>query len=163
MSNKQDPQGPSPAGKVRQADASDVPTLVLLNRDVQEHHASLYPADFKADPSGEELTTFFLGMINAEQPSIGIFEGAEGPVAYIWIEEVERSASPFMKPSRVVHIHHIAVKPEARGQRVGSSLLRCAYHLARQSGISQIAADHWADYVDAGRFFSRRGFDLVRI
>ena len=158
-----DKSGPPTSARVRRADPADVPALVSLNLHVQRLHADLYPADFEAAPDDDELTRFFLAIVTSGNQAVGILEGSEGPLGYIAIEERERAASPFMTPSRVLHIHHIAVEPGARRAGIGSALMAWAEQQARSSGIGQILVEHWAGNEDARRFFARRGFEEVRI
>jgi ribosomal protein S18 acetylase RimI-like enzyme len=149
--------------KVRRATEADVAELVLLNKDLQELHASLYPQDFKQDPDGAELSKSFSRLIDAENHSIGVYDGEDEPIGYIWFEQLERPQTPFRNPFRLLHIHHIFVKPEARGQAVGSALVEWACDHARAAGISQIAVEHWADNENAREFFKRSGFEDIRI
>ena len=148
---------------VRLADAADVPALVALNGPLQQLHASLYPLHFTELVDPDDAANFFLQLIGAEKHRVALFEGTEGPLGYIWFEEQERRPSPFVKPSRVIHIHHLAVTTAERGQGVGTALMDFVSANARGSGISTLVVEHWAENESAGRFFRRKGFNNLRI
>lgn len=150
------------SSKVRLAHSADVPALVELNDPLQELHASLYPLHFTDLVDRDEAANFFLTMVGAEKHSVALFEGVEGPLGYIWFEEQERRRSPFMKPSRIIHIHHLSVAKAARGQGVGAALVDFAKAEAHASGISTLTVEHWAENETARRFFTREGFTNLR-
>ena len=151
------------SSKIRLAETADVPALVALNGPVQELHASLYPFDFNELVGRDEAANFFLRLIGAEKHSIALFEGVEGPLGYIWFEEQERRRSAFMKPSRIIHIHHLSVTRAARDKGIGTALMNFVSAEAYASGVSTLVVEHWAENEIAHRFFSREGFANLRI
>jgi ribosomal protein S18 acetylase RimI-like enzyme len=163
MSGKQSQSTSDSSCKVRNANEADIPSLVRMNKSLQELHASLYPEDFRKDPDSAELMKFFSALIDAGQHSIGVYDGEDEPIAYIWFERLERPATPFRNPVTLLHLHHIFVKPEARDRAVGSALVEWACQQARVAGISQISVEHWAENENAHGFFERSGFEDARI
>lgn len=151
------------SSKVRLAESADVPSLVALNASVQELHASLYPLHFHELVDRDEAANFFVRLIAAEKHWIALFEGVDGPLGYMWFEEQERRRSAFLKPSRIFHIHHLSVTKAARGQGIGTALLNFVSAEAYASGVSALVVEHWAGNEIAHRFFSREGFDNLRI
>jgi len=150
-------------GKVRSAIRSDVKDLALLNEAVQELHARLYPSQFRSGSDRREVASFFSGLLSANKHAVGVYEDAGELIAYLWLEELERPASPFMNAARRLHIHHISVRPDRRRNGIGSALLDWADQEARRMGILEVTAEHWTANVDARRFFDREGFCDVRI
>lgn len=153
----------SAKSEVRQATKSDVHELVRLNALVQLLHARLYPNLFTSKPDSAELTRFFAELAAADKHWIGVVEGTEGLLGYVWIEVHERGSTTFTKSVRRLHIHHIAVASDQRRKGVGSALLNWVFDQARAAGISEVTVEHWAANTEAHAFFSRKGFHDLRI
>ena len=51
--------------KIRQAEVSEVPKLVALNREVQDIHADAFPERYRRDPPQQVVASAFTAMIEA--------------------------------------------------------------------------------------------------
>jgi diamine N-acetyltransferase len=149
--------------KIRIARASDIPALVRLNGLLQELHSELHPADFKPILDEEGAVRFFEGLILREQHALGILDGPTGAAGYIWLEFIERPETLFQYAARVLYIHHIVVEPAVRGKGGGSILMAWASAEAGRRGATHIRVEHWAGNSGAHHFFSRSGFEEVKV
>ena len=68
-----------------------------------------------------------------------------------------RSESPFHHAHNSVHIHHLAVHPQARRDGVATALMDAAKAHGAKQGITLLILDVWDFNVAARAFFSRYG------
>ena len=80
---------------VRIAEASDLDTLIGLNRQVQGVHADLYPADVKATVNDGELRAFLSSLVARSDTRILLAEIDGASAGYAWIEIQDRPETPF--------------------------------------------------------------------
>ena len=59
---------------------------------------------------------------------------------------------------RSLLVEHISVHPAARGQGVGTALMKEAEMLAKELAVQRIQLDSWDFNADAHAFFERLGF-----
>ncbi|WP_342360133.1 GNAT family N-acetyltransferase [Terrarubrum flagellatum] len=148
---------------LRIATVDDLDALARLNEPVQQLHARLYPADFKASPERAEVKTFFAARLADPKSTIALAEVDRRPAGYIWFDSVMRLESAFKPERRCFYIHQISVDPEFRRRGVGAALMRCVVDEATSLGIPDIELDTWAANQEAHRFFEAQGFATLKL
>ncbi|MCW6512072.1 GNAT family N-acetyltransferase [Lichenifustis flavocetrariae] len=143
---------------VRQATATDLDSILILNREVQALHASLEPEHFRSDVDEGEVRAFFAGRLEKANHGIWLAESLGRPGGYVWFEKQEKAGTPFSPVRRRVYVHHIVVAADLRRHGVASTLLRCAEASAHGAGMQRIVLDSWAANVGALAFFDSEGF-----
>lgn len=143
---------------VRVAWVADIDDLVRLNRDVQQVHAELEPAFYKADIDAGAVAAFFTGKLASPGNHIRIADSAGGPNGYVWFEKQDRPETALTLPRKRIYIHHLSVQPNARRRGIASALLRQVEAEALIDGIKTIALDTRAANASARDFFASRGF-----
>ena len=143
---------------IRKATLEDALLLSDLSRDVQSLHAQNYPDIFKMPHSPDFAISFFNEML--ADPAISFFIAEENgeAIGYILCKLIERPENPFTFAMRSLHVEHISVQPAARGQGVGTALMKEAEMLAKGLVVQRIQLDSWDFNTNAHSFFERLGF-----
>lgn len=144
--------------KVRFARPDDALRISELNAYVQQLHADALPNFFK-QPSATSFPAEYVLEIMARPDTVMFLAEREGKTAgYLYAD-----VTPAMETSSTytfdrLHIHHIAVLPEAQGCGCGTALMEAAKQEARQRGISRLSLATWDFNRRAQRFFESQGF-----
>lgn len=150
---------PSPEVVIRLATNRDADTLSRLCAEVQEMHAEAYPDIFKVVERTDFAVPFFHQMLADPNNYIFLAEG-EQPLGYVFVQLMRRAGGPFTYPRSALHIDHVGVSRQSRGQGVGAALLTRVDELARELGVDVITLDSWGFNTDAHAFFRSQGFEL---
>ncbi len=148
---------------VRVAAIADIGAIVRLNRDVQQLHAELEPAYFKADVKDEEVAAFFAAKLVLPDNHIRLADSGDGPSGYLWFEVQDRQETPLTHAGKRIYIHHVSVQAGARRRGIASALLRQVEAEALIGGITNIAVGAWAANEAAGSFFKGCGFTTFNL
>ena len=143
---------------IRQAVIGDHLLLSMLSMDVQHLHVEAHPDVFKRPQSNDYAASFFEEMLVDPTLTIFIAEEDVNAVGYFLCKLVERPDTPFTFPARILLVDQISVGPEARGNGIGTALLKQAELLARKLKADRIVLDSWDFNVKAHAFFERVGF-----
>jgi len=143
---------------IRQAIHTDNLRLSSLCMDVQSLHAEHHPDIFKI-PQNEEFAVSFFDEVLADRTSrIFIAENDGQALGYILCKLIEREENPFTNAMRYLLIDQISVRPQVRGQGVGTALIRQAESFARDLNVPRIQLDSWGFNTEAHAFFENLGF-----
>ncbi len=148
---------------IRKATSEDHLLLSELSRDVQSLHAQKYADIFKMPHSADFAISFFGEMMADPAVSIYIAEENREAIGYILCKLIERPENPFTFAMRSLHVEHISVRPTARGQGVGTALIKQAEMLAKELAVQKIQLDSWDFNTDAHAFFERLGFQKFNL
>jgi GNAT superfamily N-acetyltransferase len=143
---------------IRQATLADSLLLSSLSMDVQSLHVKHHPDIFKAPQSEDFAQPFFEDALRDGSTRIFVAEREGQALGYILCNLVERLENPFTFALRILMIDQISVRPAARGQGVGTELIRRAEELAKELGVQKIQLGSWDFNIAAHRFFERHGF-----
>jgi GNAT superfamily N-acetyltransferase len=80
---------------------------------------------------------------------------------YLWLEPAEEPELREWLPDAPLIIR-LEVRPDRRGQRIGTRLMEAAEQIARERGRTEIALGVGLDNKDAMRLYERRGYRLWR-
>jgi diamine N-acetyltransferase len=144
--------------RVRRAGADDAAVISSLNADVQAVHAAGFPERFKP-PNAETFPPAEAAEI-LKQPGTLAFIAAidSAPAGYAYAETIAQPETSLRHAYRMVHLHHISVRPEFRRRGVGAALLAAVHAAANEAGITLLTLDVWTFNNDARAFFARNGF-----
>jgi len=109
---------------IRKATSEDALLLSDLSRDVQSLHAQSYADIFKLPQAADFAFSFFDEMLADPAVSIFIAEENGEAIGYILCKLIERPENPFTFAMRSLLVEHISVRPAARGQGVGTALMK---------------------------------------
>jgi len=143
---------------IRKATSEDALVLSDLSRDVQSLHAQKYADVFKMPHSADFAISFFDEMLADPAVSVFIAEENQEAIGYILCKLIERPENPFTFAMRSLLVEHISVRPKARGQGVGTALIKQAEILGKELAVQRIQLDSWDFNTDAHAFFERLGF-----
>jgi ribosomal protein S18 acetylase RimI-like enzyme len=146
--------------KIRQATASDVPSLVALNRIPQNRHASAFPDRYRRDPPDQVVADAFTAMIEAPS-SCWLVAEEEQCIAFLSAEFRVREESWCSLPHRVCYLAGIVVAPEFRRRGIARALLAALQREADARGVASIELDVWAFNDEAREVFVKLGFQRV--
>lgn len=148
---------------VRAASASDLGTLVRLNRVVQRLHADLEATVFKAITDDAEISSFFAARLEAPENYVNLADCDGRSSGYIWFEKQDKPETFLTLPITQIYVHHLAVDGAVQRNGIASALLGQAEAVARASGSQQIILGTWAANKGAQAFFKSRGFSPSRL
>ena len=143
---------------IRKATSEDALLLSDLSRDVQSLHAQNYADIFKLPQAADFAFSFFDEMLADSDSNIFIAEENRETIGHILCKLIERPENPFTFAMRSLLVEHISVRPAARGQGVGTALMKEAEMLAKELAVQRIQLDSWDFNTDAHAFFERLGF-----
>ena len=143
---------------IRKATSEDALLLSDLSRDVQSLHAQNYADIFKMPQSADFAISFFNEMLADPAVSIFIAEEISEAIGYIFCKLIQRPENPFTFATRSLLVEHISVRPAARGQGMGTVLMKEAEMLAKGLAVQRIQLDSWDFKADAHAFFEHLGF-----
>lgn len=148
---------------IKQAGLSDIPDVTLLNAQVQELHATLYPTAFVFPAPPGEVSRFFAGVLQQDQHRILIANVDGRVVAYLWYEMRGVRGAPFRPARSQIYVHQLTVDKNRRREGIASQLMRTIDAICDQDGIDDVALDTWSTNKDAQAFFAYLGFKPERV
>lgn len=143
----------------RRARKNDVEQIVQLSLAVQEIHSNRYPDLFKEVVNTDELSDFYIKLIDHKDQYIFVTELGESITGYCWAEFIQKIESPITHGIRKLYIHQICVDERYRGKGLGSILVRETKSLANSLNVNHIGVDSWSFNSRAVDFFRSQGFN----
>ncbi len=144
--------------KIRHAVPQDSALLSSLCVDVQRLHAEHHPNLFKLPQNDDFAVAFFDEALTEASTTIFLAEENGQALGYVLCKPTERPETLFTFAMRFLLVDQISVRPQARGQGVGSALLVRVEELARRLSISQVQLNSWGFNTEAHAFFERNGY-----
>ncbi|WP_186579266.1 GNAT family N-acetyltransferase [Aquibacillus kalidii] len=139
----------------------DYHKIALLNKEVHDLHAQLYPNFFKKYKYNE-IVGFFQRAVHNPNSIFLLLEDSNQALGYVWAEIFDYPDSEFGHSYRSLYIHQISIVKKAQSKGYGSKLMENIYMFARNNGIFKIELDYWADNEIAKSFYKKQGFKKVR-
>jgi diamine N-acetyltransferase len=146
--------------KIRQATASDVPSLVALNRIAQDMHANAFPERYRRDAPEQVVAGAFTAMIEASS-SYWLVAEDEQPIAFLSADFRVHDESWCLLSRRVCYLAGIVVAPGFRRRGIARALLAALKREADARGVASIELDVWAFNDEAREAFVKLGFQRM--
>jgi len=145
-------------GRVRRAHPEDWPGVEALLREVDELHAALAPAYFRAGDRAEVEWRRLLG-----DPTAAALVAAEGggPLGFLAVRLYETPPDPTMVPRRRAHLETLVVAGRARRRGLGRELVAAAADWARGQRAVEMVLTTWAGNAAADAFYERLGYRVL--
>jgi len=145
--------------KIRAAVAEDVPALLGLLTQLDEHHAKIQPSFFRASArEAQEVREVIAGR----HSTILVAAGAGGELlGAVTLRIYDTPAHPLMVPERRALLEDMVVDAGARREGVGRALAEAARGWCRGEGAQQLVLTVWEGNAGAARFYQEAGFSPV--
>ena len=151
-------QAPLADLQVRFARPDDAPRISQLNAYVQQLHADALPHFFKVPSATSFPAEYVLEIMARPDTVMFLAEQAGKAVGYLYADVTPALETNSTYTFDRLHIHHIAILPEAQGHGCGTALMEAAKQEARRRGIPSLSLGTWAFNRRAQRFFESQGF-----
>ena len=146
---------------VTEGSVDNVGTLIALTNIVHGWHVAAFPALFRNDAEQALADYFTKSLQNPEHYHYLAYTGTD-VVGFTQAELHTSAGSPFRKPSRLLFINIIVVRPERQGKGIGQHLVSRIQQLAEEQHVSRIELNHWEGNDSASHFFRKLGFRPYR-
>jgi ribosomal protein S18 acetylase RimI-like enzyme len=143
---------------VRRARHDDWPGVEALLREVDELHASLAPAYFRAGARAEIEWRRLLGEATA---AAWVATGSAATLGFLAVRIYETPPDPTMVPRRRGHLETLVVATRARRRGIGRRLVVAAADWARAQGAVEMVLTTWAGNAAADAFYERLGYRVL--
>jgi GNAT superfamily N-acetyltransferase len=144
--------------EARTATPDDAEAISALASEVQRLHAEALPDLFKP-PSPEFFPATHVRQLLADPANVMFIAHCEGePAGYIYAEIARHAEDRYCYARDRLYIHHISVNSVHQRQGVGQALIHAVIEVAKERGLSTIAADFWSFNAKARGFFAAQGF-----
>jgi len=142
--------------QIREATADDHASIMLLEAEIQAQHAQGAPMIFP--PTGVIPREDYLALLARpnERVIIAIEDGEA--VGYLNYELIDRPASYYKYPQKLLHVHVLTVKAPHRSRGIGEALLKYVEERGREYGASRVTLEVYSFNTGAIRFYERVGF-----
>ncbi len=145
---------------VRKATETDADILAELSLDVLRMHAEAYPHMFKQPKDSAESLAFMQKQLADPDVTLLLLNIDDQDVGYAYVRVAEREENPFVYGHKFLSLHHISLRPEARGKGGGAALISAVKELAATLGLSRIDLETWSFNTHAHGFFQDQGFEM---
>jgi ribosomal protein S18 acetylase RimI-like enzyme len=144
---------------VRRVRHEDWPGVESLLREVDELHAQLAPAYFRA---GARAAVEWRQLLGDATAAAWVAEaGAAGALGFLAVRIYETPPDPTMVPRRRAHLETLVVATRARRRGIGRRLVTAATDWARAQGAVEMLLTTWAGNVAADAFYERLGYRVL--
>lgn len=151
-----DPAAPE-APVVRRAGPADVDAVTALHAPLHRLHEQALPEEYP--PFDAEATrAYYAGVLDEGRRPMWVAEIGGVPVGFAGGEVEDREATPFTRAVRVLHVHQVAVAPDAQRRGVARALMQAVDEQAARLGCAQVRLQHLAFNEGAHRFYSSVGY-----
>jgi ribosomal protein S18 acetylase RimI-like enzyme len=144
---------------VRRARQEDWPGIELLLREVDQLHAELAPAYFRAGARAEIEWRRLLGEATAAGWVAA--DGSGSTLGFLALRIYETPPDPTMVPRRRAHLETLVVATSARRRGLGRLLVTEASDWARARGAVEMVLTTWAGNAAADAFYERLGYQVL--
>ena len=144
--------------QIRVAVREDIPALVALNADVQQHHREAEP-ELYCVPDPVAVAAWFGDVLGTHE--ILIAERGTEAVGFAVFSEVRRDASTFSHARKCLLVDQIGASVRRSG--VGRALLEAVHAIAAERGFSDVELEVRAVNDSAIAFYMALGYAPVKI
>ena len=143
---------------VRRAHQGDWPGVEALLREVDELHAELAPAYFRAGARAEIEWRRLLGEATA---AAWVACDGAATLGFLALRLYETPPDPTMVARRRAHLETLVVARGARRRGIGRQLVAAASEWARARGAVEMVLTTWAGNAAADAFYERLGYRVL--
>ncbi len=142
---------------MRRAGPADVEAVTALHEPLHRLHEQALPREY---PPFDAAATraYYAGVLSEGRRPMWVAEIGGVPVGFAGAEAEQREATPFTRAVRVLHVHQVAVAPDAQRRGVARALLQAADEEAARLGCTQVRLQHVAFNDGAHHFYEAVGY-----
>lgn len=144
--------------RVRRAHPEDWPAVAALLREVDELHAALAPAYFRA---GGRAEAEWRRLLSDPTAAALVATAGAGPLGFLAVRLYETPPEPTMVPRRRAHLETLVVAAGARRRGLGRQLVAAAADWARGQRAVEMVLTTWAGNAAADAFYERLGYRVL--
>ncbi|HAS7003420.1 TPA: GNAT family N-acetyltransferase [Vibrio parahaemolyticus] len=142
--------------EIREAQASDIDSLLRLNYQIGIMHFENAPEAF-VEPSSEEKE-FLLSALNDQSRLFLVAEVSGAVVGFITATVSQNEVVPFLVKTPICRVGTIVVDESARVSGIGKQLMAKCSDWAKSQGAEQIRLEVMAFNGHAQKFYAKLGF-----
>ncbi|EPZ9280965.1 TPA: N-acetyltransferase family protein [Vibrio parahaemolyticus] len=143
--------------KIREAQVSDIDSLLRLNYQIGIMHFEKAPEAF-VEPSSEEKE-FLLRAVSDQSRLFLVAEISGEVVGFITATVTQNEAVPFLVKTPICRVGTIVVDENARVSGIGTQLMDKCNDWAKEQGAEQIRLEVMAFNNQAQKFYAKLGFE----
>ncbi len=143
---------------IRVATVADIPELVRLNADVQQHHIDAEPEIYR-EPDPEAVAAWMQKVMSTHE--ILIAERGGRAVGYLIFNEVRREANAFTRARSFLLVDQLGVSERRQG--VGRALMEHVQGVARERGLSDVELEVRAANPSALAFYEALSYQPIKL
>ena len=110
------------------------------------------------EPEGVEVDAVLL-----VQPDTRIAEVEGEPVGFASATLKHQEASDTVREDRALHVHELAVAPQARRAGAGRALMQAVEDCARSLQLTSVSLNTWLFNTEARGFYERLGYQRLNM
>ncbi len=148
--------------QVGRATHSDIDDILLIQRQVQDLHASLEPERYKPVKDADLRAYLEDCMVNHAKLVL-VARDPNQAVGYLILQTQDSPDTVFTYQTRYALIDQMGVSVAAQRQRVGARLLGEATKWCASNGFDVLQLDVRASNEIAFNFYSKSGFSAIRL
>ena len=148
---------------IRQAQETDIPSIMNLLRQVNDVHADGRPDLFRHGHTKYDVESLKKIIDNQATP---IFVGVDscGQLAgYCFCVVEDHSESNNMAPVKTLYIDDLCVDENHRGNHVGQTIFNAVKNYAKENGFYNITLNVWCCNPGAMKFYESLGMTPLKI
>ena len=143
---------------IREAGLEELDRIAALKKQIHDVHVHGRPDLFNPI---RDLKAFAEHSA-AKNCSLLLAEHEGHPVGYVLFQYVERTANPYMKARRFVHVEEFCVDENHHRMGIGRQMMDALKHVARINGYPRIELDVWGFNEGAKQFYEAAGMAAYR-
>lgn len=152
--------------RIRAAIPEDSERLAELRRQAEAVHARLLPDYFRLsaqDEGGRAAPPSEGGLVVTLVAERSSSRGGppDPPLGYVSLKVVDTPRDPAMTPRRRTHVEAVVVDATARGQGIGTALMRAAADWSRRRAAAELVLTVWSDNAAADALYRRLGYQPI--
>jgi diamine N-acetyltransferase len=147
---------------VRRATVEDAEAVTALHGYLHRMHTEAHPDVFTVfDPA---LTRRRFERLLADDDALIWIAEVEGePVGFASATLKHQEASDTVREDRALHVHELAVAPQARRAGAGRALMQAVEDCARSLQLTSVSLNTWLFNTEARGFYERLGYQRLNM
>lgn len=147
---------------IRRATVEDAEAVTTLHGYLHRMHTNAHPDLFTTfDPA--RTRPRFERLLAEDDALIWIAESEGEPVGFIFATLKHQEASDTVREDRALHVHELAVAPQARRNGVGRALMQAAEDYARSLQLTSVSLNTWLFNTEAREFYERLQYERLNM
>ena len=143
--------------KIRKAEVKDIPSLILLLKEVLAVHAEIRPDIFSSTTKYNEADIKEI-LKNDKKPIYVAVNDEDKVLGYLFLELKDNKEASNQKFRTTLYIDDICVAKEHRREGIGEALFNFAKELAISLKCDDITLNVWSGNEAALKFYTKHGF-----